>query len=76
MIIQLQQMSYVNQLVKLEILTLELWTSTLKKPNAIVQPFVADIEDKKFYDDSPESIAHQKSEAYRINSGLRGTTLE
>jgi hypothetical protein len=31
----------------------KLWTSTLKKPNAIVQPFVADIEDKKFYDDSP-----------------------
>jgi hypothetical protein len=24
---------------KIEILTVELWTSTLKKPNAIVQPF-------------------------------------
>jgi hypothetical protein len=43
---------------------------TLKKPNAIIQSLCAEIEDKRFYDYSPEFIADQKSEDYRIIYGL------
>jgi PAS domain S-box-containing protein len=42
----------------------ELWTSNLEKNQMLLfSHFVAELEDKKFYDDSPESIAHQKSES-------------